>query len=70
MLGRSTAQIAEALHLSPFTVQDYLKTIFDKAGVRSRRELVGTIARDSYWTHALGEPPGPAGVPVRGATPT
>jgi DNA-binding CsgD family transcriptional regulator len=41
--GRSTAQIADALHISPHTTYDHLKTIFDKTGVRSRRELVSQI---------------------------
>jgi DNA-binding CsgD family transcriptional regulator len=41
--GASTTQIAEQLFLSPHTVQQHLKSIFDKTGVRSRRDLVGTI---------------------------
>lgn len=62
LLGQSTAQIAQELHLSPFTVQDYLKAVFDKVGVRSRRELVGAIARDHYWTRAMaGDQPGADG---------
>jgi DNA-binding CsgD family transcriptional regulator len=53
LLGRSTSEIAHSLHLSPLTVQDYLKTIFEKVGVHSRRELVGTVFRDHYWQRAL-----------------
>jgi DNA-binding CsgD family transcriptional regulator len=41
--GRSTVQIAAELHLSPLTIQDYLKSVFDKTGVHSRRELVGRL---------------------------
>ena len=41
--GASTAQIAAELFISLHTVQQHLKSVFDKTGVRSRRDLVGKI---------------------------
>jgi DNA-binding CsgD family transcriptional regulator len=41
--GNATVEIATRLAVAPQTVQQHLKSIFDKTGVRSRRELVGTI---------------------------
>ena len=46
--GLSTGEIARALHLSPHTVQDHLKAIFAKFGLRSRRELVAHICFRHY----------------------
>jgi DNA-binding CsgD family transcriptional regulator/GAF domain-containing protein len=41
--GASTRTIAETLHISQHTIQDHLKTVFHKVGVRSRRDLVGQL---------------------------
>lgn len=41
--GRSTRQISESLFISANTVQDHLKAVFAKVGVRSRRELVSEL---------------------------
>jgi DNA-binding CsgD family transcriptional regulator len=46
--GNSTAEIAERLVVSAHTVQQHLKSIFDKTGVRSRRDLVGKVFFSHY----------------------
>jgi DNA-binding CsgD family transcriptional regulator len=41
--GLSTAEMAQRLSVSANTVQDHLKSIFEKTGTRNRRELVSRI---------------------------
>ncbi len=49
LAGFSTREIAKALVITEHTVQDHLKSIFTKTGVKSRRELSGRIFFDAYF---------------------
>jgi DNA-binding CsgD family transcriptional regulator len=56
--GLSTAEVSGGLHITPNTVRDHFKAIFDKVGVRSRRELVGQIFAQHYQPRmATGQEP-------------
>ena len=41
-------EIAERLVLSPYTVQDHIKSLLEKTNVSSRQELVARIFLDDY----------------------
>src|SRR5215211_1892038 len=56
--GLSTAEVSDELHITPNTVRDHFKAIFDKVGVRSRRELVGQVFAQHYQPRlATGQEP-------------
>ena len=55
--GLSTRQIAGRLHLTTDTVQDHLKSVFDRTGVHSRGQLVATILQRDYLPHAMAGDP-------------
>ena len=46
--GGSTNEIAAELFLSPHTVRDHVKTVFEKVGVSSRGELVAKLFGEHY----------------------
>jgi DNA-binding CsgD family transcriptional regulator len=65
--GASTKEIADELVVSAHTVQQHLTSIFDKTGVRSRRDLVGKVFFSHYEPRLRDtERRAATGAPVRG----
>ncbi len=46
--GLTNPEIAARLVLSPYTVQDHIKSLFEKIGVSSRQELVARVFLNEY----------------------
>ncbi len=75
MQGQLTKQMAQTLGVSVYTIQDHLKSIFEKTGVQSRGELVGQIFLEHYvprWEDLDDAPSGwfaKTSVPPDGETP-
>jgi DNA-binding NarL/FixJ family response regulator len=60
--GLSTRHISQRLHLTVDTVQDHLKSVYDRTGVHSRGELVAMIFQRDYLPNMIaGDRLNPAG---------
>jgi DNA-binding CsgD family transcriptional regulator len=49
--GMSNEDVAATLYISPHTVRDHLKSIFDRMGVRRRSDLAAALAGHATETH-------------------
>jgi DNA-binding CsgD family transcriptional regulator len=47
--GLSTTRISRTLFISEHTVQNHLRSVFEKVGVRSRGELVKELFFDNLY---------------------
>lgn len=55
--GLSRAGMAEAFVLSPHTVEDHVKSLYEKVGVTSRQELVARVFLDEYLPEVVRQTP-------------
>jgi DNA-binding CsgD family transcriptional regulator len=56
-LGLSRAEIAEKLVVSPYTVEDHIRSLYEKLGVTSRQELVARVFLDEYLPEVVRQTP-------------
>jgi DNA-binding CsgD family transcriptional regulator len=56
-LGLSRAEIADTLVVSPYTVEDHIKSLYEKLGVASRQELVARVFLDEYLPEVVRRTP-------------
>jgi DNA-binding CsgD family transcriptional regulator len=55
--GLSRAEMADALVLSAHTVEDHVKSLYEKVGVASRQELVARVFLDEYLPEVVRRTP-------------
>ena len=55
--GLSRAEMAETLVISPHTVEDHVKSLYEKLGVASRQELVARVFLDEYLPEVVRQTP-------------
>ncbi|MFL5828365.1 MAG: response regulator transcription factor [Solirubrobacteraceae bacterium] len=55
--GLSRAEMAETLVVSPHTVEDHVKNLYEKVGVSSRQELVARVFLDEYLPEVVRQTP-------------
>ena len=55
--GLSRAEMAETLVVSPHTVEDHVKNLYEKVGVASRQEFVARVFLDEYLPEVVRQTP-------------
>jgi DNA-binding NarL/FixJ family response regulator len=55
--GQTATDVAQQLCLSPHTVRDHAKAIYEKTGTRNRRELTAKVFHEEYRPHLTGPAP-------------